>query len=133
MANLCPPGIIVHVDKRITLAAFKQNMEPFVGVGSSQFKVFRVYANNQEFESVRLNETLSSFSDDNKVCILRVDPVSHCVCLVNLSEGTDSDDDEGCEFYTMQITIRLGRALKKGEYRVKVYQLLVNEAEVCNS
>ncbi|KAG7274443.1 hypothetical protein CRUP_033599 [Coryphaenoides rupestris] len=87
--------ILVHVDKRITLAAFKQRMEPYVGVGSTQFKVFRVYANNQEFESVRLNETLSAFSDDNK------------------------------------ITIRLGRALKKGEYRVKVYQLLVNEAEPC--
>jgi ubiquitin carboxyl-terminal hydrolase 47 len=55
------------VDKRITLSAFKQNLEPFVGVTSTQFKVFRVYANNQEFESVRLNETLSSFSDDNKV------------------------------------------------------------------
>uniref|UniRef100_A0A8C8FUT8 Ubiquitin carboxyl-terminal hydrolase 47 n=1 Tax=Oncorhynchus tshawytscha TaxID=74940 RepID=A0A8C8FUT8_ONCTS len=79
-------GVLVHVDKRITLSAFKQNLEPFVGVTSTQFKVFRVYANNQEFESVRLNETLSSFSDDNK------------------------------------ITIRLGRALKKGEYRVKVYQ-----------
>uniref|UniRef100_A0A6Q2XPH8 Ubiquitin carboxyl-terminal hydrolase 47 n=1 Tax=Esox lucius TaxID=8010 RepID=A0A6Q2XPH8_ESOLU len=87
--------LLVHVDKRITLAAFKQNLEPFVGITSSQFKVFRVYANNQEFESVRLNETLSSFSDDNK------------------------------------ITIRLGRALKKGEYRVKVYQLLVNDAEPC--
>uniref|UniRef100_A0A667ZRB5 Ubiquitin carboxyl-terminal hydrolase 47 n=1 Tax=Myripristis murdjan TaxID=586833 RepID=A0A667ZRB5_9TELE len=87
--------LVVHVDKRITLAAFKQNLEPFVGVTSTQFKVFRVYANNQEFESVRLNETLSSFSDDNK------------------------------------ITIRLGRALKKGEYRVKVYQLLVNEPEPC--
>uniref|UniRef100_A0A672IEK2 Ubiquitin carboxyl-terminal hydrolase 47 n=1 Tax=Salarias fasciatus TaxID=181472 RepID=A0A672IEK2_SALFA len=87
--------LVVHVDKRITLAAFKQNLEPYVGVASTQFKVFRVYANNQEFESVRLNETLSSFSDDNK------------------------------------ITIRLGRALKKGEYRVKVYQLLVNEAEPC--
>ncbi|MEQ2200478.1 Ubiquitin carboxyl-terminal hydrolase 47, partial [Xenoophorus captivus] len=86
--------LVVHVDKRITLAAFKQNLEPYVGVPSSQFKVFRVYANNQEFESVRLNETLSSFSDDNK------------------------------------ITIRLGRALKKGEYRVKVFQLLVNEPEV---
>lgn len=60
-------GLLVHVDKRITLAAFKQNLEPFVGVTSTQFKVFRVYANNQEFESVRLNETLSSFSDDNKV------------------------------------------------------------------
>lgn len=31
---------------------------------------------------------------------------------------------------SLQITIRLGRALKKGEYRVKVYQLLVNEPEV---
>uniref|UniRef100_H3AQ70 Ubiquitin carboxyl-terminal hydrolase 47 n=1 Tax=Latimeria chalumnae TaxID=7897 RepID=H3AQ70_LATCH len=87
--------LLVSVDKRITLAAFKQHLEPFVGVSSSQFKVFRVYANNQEFESVRLNETLSSFSDENK------------------------------------ITIRLGRALKKGEYRVKVYQLLVNEHEPC--
>nr|XP_045000810.1 ubiquitin carboxyl-terminal hydrolase 47 isoform X2 [Jaculus jaculus] len=87
--------LMVHVDKRITLAAFKQHLEPFVGVLSSHFKVFRVYASNQEFESVRLNETLSSFSDDNK------------------------------------ITIRLGRALKKGEYRVKVCQLLVNEQEPC--
>lgn len=60
-------GLVVHVDKRITLAAFKQKLEPYVGVPSTQFKVFRVYANNQEFESVRLNETLSSFSDDNKV------------------------------------------------------------------
>lgn len=32
--------------------------------------------------------------------------------------------------FSLQITIRLGRALKKGEYRVKVYQLLVNEPEV---
>ncbi|XP_060694981.1 ubiquitin carboxyl-terminal hydrolase 47 isoform X3 [Hemiscyllium ocellatum] len=88
-------GLLVFVDKRITLAAFKQQLEPFIGVPSSQFKVFRVYANNQEFESVRLNETLSSFSDDNKV------------------------------------TIRLGRALRKGEYRVKVYQLLVNDPEPC--
>ncbi|KAM8970162.1 ubiquitin carboxyl-terminal hydrolase 47 isoform X3 [Sarcophilus harrisii] len=87
--------LMVHVDKRITLATFKQQLEPFVGALSSHFKVFRVYASNQEFESIRLNETLSSFSDDNK------------------------------------ITIRLGRALKKGEYRVKVYQLLVNEQEPC--
>ncbi|KAJ8412867.1 hypothetical protein AAFF_G00104490 [Aldrovandia affinis] len=100
----------VHVDKRITLAAFKQKLEPFVGVSSSQFKVFRVYANNQEFESVRLNETLSSFSDDNKVSPL---PSPH---------RYDS---------AVSITIRLGRALKKGEYRVKVYQLLVNDPEPC--
>jgi len=29
-----------------------------------------------------------------------------------------------------QINIKLGRALKAGEYRVKVFQLLVNETEV---
>ena len=84
IAHLCRTGILVHVDKRITLAAFKQNMEPYVGVGSTQFKVFRVYANNQEFESVRLNETLTSFSDDNKVCILRMNPVSHGVLSFEL-------------------------------------------------
>ncbi|KAM4720713.1 ubiquitin carboxyl-terminal hydrolase 47 isoform 1-T1 [Rhinophrynus dorsalis] len=88
-------SLLVNVDKRITLSAFKQQLEPFVGVSSSQFKVFRVYASNQEFESVRLNETLSSFSDDNR------------------------------------ITIKLGRALRKGEYRVKVFQLLVNDPEPC--
>ncbi|XP_069759702.1 ubiquitin carboxyl-terminal hydrolase 47 isoform X4 [Narcine bancroftii] len=88
-------SLLVFVDKRITLAAFKQQLEPYIGVPSSQFKIFRVYANSQEFESVRLNETLSSFSDDNK------------------------------------ITVRLGRALRKGEYRVKVYQLLVNDPEPC--
>ncbi|TKS70173.1 Ubiquitin carboxyl-terminal hydrolase 47 [Collichthys lucidus] len=53
----------------------QRNLEPYVGVTSTQFKVFRVYANNQEFESVRLNETLSSFSDDNKPCKFLVDTV----------------------------------------------------------
>ena len=57
----------VYVDKRMKLATFKRHLEFYVGVPSSQFKVFRVYASNQEFESVRLNETLSSFSDDNRV------------------------------------------------------------------
>uniref|UniRef100_A0A8C4QAX2 Ubiquitin carboxyl-terminal hydrolase 47 n=1 Tax=Eptatretus burgeri TaxID=7764 RepID=A0A8C4QAX2_EPTBU len=85
----------VYVDKRMKLATFKRHLESDVGVPSSQFKVFRVYASNQEFESVRLNETLSSFSDDNRVII------------------------------------RLGRALKKGEYMVKVFQLQLGEAEPC--
>lgn len=77
------------MDKRITLAAFKQNLEPYVGVASTQFKVFRVYANNQEFESVRLNETLSSFSDDNKVSIYcRIDwsDFSHICCIEPILE-----------------------------------------------
>ena len=86
------------MDKRITLAAFKQNMEPYVGVGSTQFKVFRVYANNQEFESVRLNETLSSFSDDNKVCIVRMAFVfsdDNKVCIVRMA-FVFSDDNKVC-------------------------------------
>ena len=52
-----------------------------------------MYSNNQEFESIRLGETLS-FLEDGK------------------------------------INIKLGRALKTGEYRVKVFQLLVNNEEV---
>lgn len=85
-------SLTVFVDKRITLGAFKLKLEPFVQVQAENFKVFRVYTNNQEFESIRLGETLS-FLEDGK------------------------------------INIKLGRALKNGEYRVKVFQLLVNDEE----
>ncbi|KAL5010192.1 hypothetical protein ScPMuIL_012497 [Solemya velum] len=87
-------GLTVFVDKRITLGAFKKELEPYVGTIPDNFKVYRVYSNNQEFENVRLSESLS-FLEDGK------------------------------------LNIKLGRALKPGEYRVKVYQLLVNEAEPC--
>lgn len=53
----------VSVDKRITLGAFKQRLEPFIGVTSNLFKVYRVYSNNQESESTRLSDTLSFFED----------------------------------------------------------------------
>ncbi|RUS84034.1 hypothetical protein EGW08_008212 [Elysia chlorotica] len=84
----------VSVDKRITLGTFKQQLEPFVGVTSNLFKVYRVYSNNQESENTRLSDTLSFFEDG-------------------------------------KFNIKLGRALLPGEHRVKVFQLCVNEAEVC--
>ncbi|XP_071791463.1 ubiquitin carboxyl-terminal hydrolase 47-like [Asterias amurensis] len=87
--------LAVHVDKRMTLAVFKKSLETYVGRESQHFKVYRVYANNQEFESIRLTETLQSYSEDSKVII------------------------------------KLGRALKKGEYRVKIYQLTANSPEPC--
>ncbi|XP_071942590.1 ubiquitin carboxyl-terminal hydrolase 47-like [Antedon mediterranea] len=87
--------IDVQVDKRITLKAFKNCLEPLVGVSSQNFKIYRVYANNQEFEIVRLTDTLQSHSDEGK------------------------------------ISVKLGRALKKGECRVKVFLLSPNEAEPC--
>lgn len=81
------------MDKRITLAAFKQNLEPYVGVASTQFKVFRVYGNNQEFESVRLTETLSSFSVDNKVSIHLIPQMSDLgffsVCCTDFNQCFD--------------------------------------------
>ncbi|BFZ09544.1 hypothetical protein BsWGS_12583 [Bradybaena similaris] len=84
----------VSVDKRITLGAFKRQLEPHVGVVSNLFKVYRVYSNSQEFESVRLSDTLSFFEDG-------------------------------------KFNIKLGRALRSGEHRVKVFQLSVNETEPC--
>ncbi|XP_077867523.1 ubiquitin carboxyl-terminal hydrolase 47-like [Saccoglossus kowalevskii] len=87
--------LMVCLDKRVSLGILKKSLEPYVGVASPDFKVYRVYPNNQEFECVRLNENLTSYGDDSK------------------------------------IAVRLGRALKKGEYRVKVYQLLVNDPEPC--
>ncbi|XP_029642939.1 ubiquitin carboxyl-terminal hydrolase 47 isoform X1 [Octopus sinensis] len=86
--------LIVNVDKRITLEDFKKELEPYIGLSSENFKVFKVYSNNQEFESTQLNENLS-FLEDGK------------------------------------LNIKLGRALRPGEYRVKVYQLLVDEPEPC--
>ena len=62
-------------------------MIPPLGIG----QVFRVYPNMQEFESTRLQETLTAFSDDGKM------------------------------------SIKYGRALRKGEYRVKVYHLDLNK------
>ncbi|XP_041351651.1 ubiquitin carboxyl-terminal hydrolase 47-like [Gigantopelta aegis] len=87
-------SLTVFVDKRITLGAFKKNMESTVGITSEHFKVYRVYANNQEFESIRLSDTLQ-FMEDGK------------------------------------LKIKLGRALRPGEHRVKVFQLLVNESDSC--
>ncbi|OWF37661.1 ubiquitin carboxyl-terminal hydrolase 47-like [Mizuhopecten yessoensis] len=84
--------LTVRVDKRITLGAFKKELEPYVQTTVDNFKVYRVYSNNQEFESIRLSETMSFFEDG-------------------------------------KLNIKLGRALKPGEYRVKVYQLQINEAE----
>lgn len=85
-------SLTILVDKRITLGAFKAELEPFIGTDSENFKVYRVYTKNQEFESIRLSETLSFFEDG-------------------------------------KLNIKLGRALKQGEYRVKVFQLDINEAE----
>ncbi|XP_071112786.1 ubiquitin carboxyl-terminal hydrolase 47-like [Haliotis cracherodii] len=87
-------SLTVFVDKRITLGAFKKELEPYVGTIMENFKVYRVYSNNQEFESIRLTDTLS-FLEDGK------------------------------------LNIKLGRALRPGEHRVKVYLLSVNETEPC--
>lgn len=96
-ATVTEPGvrsISVFVDKRITLGAFKKELEPLIGTTSENFKVYRVYSNNQEFESVRLSDTLS-FLEDGK------------------------------------LNVKMGRALRPGEHRVKVYQLDVNDSEPC--
>lgn len=85
-------SLTILVDKRITLGAFKAELEPYIGTDSEHFKVYRVYTKNQEFESIRLSETLSFFEDG-------------------------------------KLNIKLGRALKQGEYRVKVFQLDINDPE----
>lgn len=87
--------LVVFLDKRMMLGYFKKCLEPYVGVSSENFKIYRVYANNQEFESIRLNETLSSYNEDSR------------------------------------IIVKHGRALKKGEYRVKIYILSPKDPEPC--
>ncbi|KAK7500181.1 hypothetical protein BaRGS_00008728, partial [Batillaria attramentaria] len=87
---LSEPGVrslTVFVDKRITLGAFKKELESHIGTSSDNFKVYRVYSNNQEFESVRLSDTLS-FLEDGK------------------------------------LNVKMGRALRPGEHRVKPCKFL---------
>ncbi|GFY64316.1 ubiquitin carboxyl-terminal hydrolase 47 [Trichonephila inaurata madagascariensis] len=83
----------VYLDKRITLAELKRELESHINIKADSFKIFRVYSNNQEFECTRLSDNLMSYGDDSR------------------------------------LTIKLGRALRKGEYKVKIYQLCVNESE----
>uniref|UniRef100_A0A131YMV4 Ubiquitin carboxyl-terminal hydrolase 47 n=1 Tax=Rhipicephalus appendiculatus TaxID=34631 RepID=A0A131YMV4_RHIAP len=59
----------VYVDKRITFGALKKELEPYVGIDSSHFKVFRVYSNNQEFECTKLTDNLVSYAEDTKFVI----------------------------------------------------------------
>jgi ubiquitin carboxyl-terminal hydrolase 47 len=89
-----PKTITMKIDRRSTLADLKQRLEVYVGQPSNQFRMFRVYANSQEFEVSRLDDTLTTYSDDTK------------------------------------LVVKFGRALAKGEYRVKVYELQVNNPEV---
>lgn len=85
----------VYLDKRISLAAVKKELEQYIGVGTDCFKIYKIYSNNQEFECTRLNENLMSFTEDTR------------------------------------LTVKLGRALRKGEYKVKIYQLCVSDPEPC--
>ena len=87
-------AITLQVDRRITLADVKQELEVYVGQPSNQFRIFRVYSNSQEFEVTRLDNTLITYSDDTK------------------------------------LVVKFGRSLAKGEYRVKVFELKVNNPEV---
>ncbi|XP_077493816.1 ubiquitin carboxyl-terminal hydrolase 47-like isoform X2 [Amblyomma americanum] len=59
----------VYVDKRITFGSLKKELEPFVGIDSSHFKVFRVYSNNQEFECTKLSDNLVSYTEDTRLLI----------------------------------------------------------------
>ncbi|KAL3211727.1 hypothetical protein MRX96_008427 [Rhipicephalus microplus] len=59
----------VYIDKRITFGALKKELEPYIGIDSSHFKVFRVYSNNQEFECTKLTDNLASYAEDTKFVI----------------------------------------------------------------
>lgn len=58
----------VLVDKRMNLAKFKKNLEPFVGVPVEYFKVYRQYP-NQDVEWSTLKDTLMSTKDGERLII----------------------------------------------------------------
>eukprot|EP00731_Ephydatia_muelleri_P029733 Em0021g256a len=87
--------VSLRIDKRSTVENLKKLLESYVGLSSSEFKIYRLYSNNQEFEMTRLNEVFQSMPSETK------------------------------------LTVKLGRALLPGEYRIKVYLLRMNDPEYC--
>lgn len=57
----------VLLDKRTTFGALKKELEPYVGVSSNFFKVYRIYASNHAFECAKLTDSLMSYADDTKL------------------------------------------------------------------
>ncbi|XP_018335481.1 ubiquitin carboxyl-terminal hydrolase 47 [Agrilus planipennis] len=57
----------VQADKRITLARFKKNMEPILGVSIEYFKVYRQCPNEVEWN--RLYESLSTLKDGERLML----------------------------------------------------------------
>lgn len=85
--------ILLNIDKRITLNILKEKIAQREGLEKDNFRVYRVYSNNQEFECVKGEEQLTNYLDDTK------------------------------------IVVKMGRALKEGEWRVKVFYLHVKNDE----
>ena len=57
----------MRVDRRTTLSELKEKLQPFVGVPTVNFKIYRVYSNLQEYEMERLNDSLMSTPPESKV------------------------------------------------------------------
>ena len=57
----------MRVDRRTTLAELKEKLQPFIGVPSVNFKLYRVYSNQQEYEMERLNDSLMSTPPESRV------------------------------------------------------------------
>lgn len=57
----------VQVDKRMSMRQLKVHLEQYMSTTSDNFKVFRVYSNNQEFECTRLTDTLSTYDNETRV------------------------------------------------------------------
>ena len=85
--------LLLSIDKRITLNTLKERIAQEADLDQDNFRLYRVYSNNQEFECVKGEEQLTNYVDDTK------------------------------------ILVKLGRALKDGEYRIKVFHLRPKESD----
>ena len=94
--SAAPAGkeICLTVDKRITVASFKDRLSEIIDAPSDTFKLYRTYPNGQEFEVTHLTDTLSQY---------------------NTTEA--------------KMLVRMGRALRMGEVRIKLFLLKMRETE----
>eukprot|EP00794_Sanderia_malayensis_P012688 gene12688-13990_t len=86
--------VTIKIDKRSSVADLKEQIETHARVPACDFRIYKVYQNEQEFEVTNLSDQLTTYSEETKMIA------------------------------------RLGRALKPGETRIKVYFLRPNHEEV---
>lgn len=67
--SFVPTAIDIRIDRRCTLQEMKERLVTYVQQDPTNFKVYRIYSNNQEYEMSRLNDQLTTVPNDTRLVV----------------------------------------------------------------